>query len=60
MREDRSGGASKIRGFLQSDRGLYRPGEVVHFKGIAREVAQGRPPRVPAVTGRITVAASHP
>lgn len=51
VREDRSGGASKIRGFIQSDRGLYRPGEVVHFKGIAREVAQGRPPRVPAGTG---------
>jgi len=48
VREDRSGGASKIRGFIQSDRGLYRPGEVVHFKGIAREVAQGRPPRVPS------------
>lgn len=48
VREDRTGGGSKIRGFIQSDRGLYRPGEVVHFKGIAREVAQGRPPRVPS------------
>ncbi|HEX3476065.1 MAG TPA: MG2 domain-containing protein, partial [Kofleriaceae bacterium] len=56
VREDRSGGASKIRGFLQSDRGLYRPGEIVHFKGIAREVAQGRPPRVPAVAGKAPVA----
>ncbi len=46
--EDRSGGAVKMRGFIQSDRGLYRPGESVHFKGIAREVAQGLPPRVPA------------
>jgi len=46
-REDRSGGASKIRGFIQSDRGLYRPGETVHFKGLAREVADGRPPRLP-------------
>jgi uncharacterized protein YfaS (alpha-2-macroglobulin family) len=51
VREDRSGGASKIRGFIQSDRGLYRPGEVVHFKGIAREVAQGRPPHVPTRSG---------
>ena len=56
VREDRSGGASKIRGFIQSDRGLYRPGEVVHFKGIAREVAQGRAPRVPSGPGRGQVA----
>ncbi|MCW5802873.1 MAG: hypothetical protein KIT31_10845 [Deltaproteobacteria bacterium] len=46
--EDRRGGATKIRGFIQSDRGLYRPGETVHFKGIAREVAMGKVPRVPA------------
>jgi uncharacterized protein YfaS (alpha-2-macroglobulin family) len=46
--EDRAGGAVKMRGFIQSDRGLYRPGESVHFKGIAREVANGLPPRVPA------------
>ena len=45
--EDRRGGATKIRGFIQSDRGLYRPGESVHFKGIAREIAQGKVPRVP-------------
>ncbi len=45
--EDRSGGATQIRGFLQSDRGLYRPGETVHFKGIVRELAAGRGPRVP-------------
>lgn len=50
--EDRQGGATKIRGFIQSDRGLYRPGETVQFKGIAREVAQGLPPRVPA-NGRV-------
>lgn len=46
--EDRQGGVTKVRGFIQSDRGLYRPGEVVHFKGLAREIAQGLPPRVPA------------
>ena len=50
-REDRSGGASKIRGFIQSDRGLYRPGETVHFKGLAREVASGRAPQVPVTRG---------
>ncbi|HEU0031320.1 MAG TPA: Ig-like domain-containing protein [Kofleriaceae bacterium] len=46
--EDRRGGATKIRGFIQSDRGLYRPGEEVHFKGIARAIKQGRPPSVPS------------
>jgi uncharacterized protein YfaS (alpha-2-macroglobulin family) len=46
--EDRRGGATKIRGFIQSDRGLYRPGESVHFKGIAREIKMGRAPSVPA------------
>jgi len=45
--EDRRGGKVKIRGFIQSDRGLYRPGESVHFKGLAREIGQGRAPRVP-------------
>ncbi|MGE5185074.1 MAG: alpha-2-macroglobulin family protein, partial [Acidobacteriota bacterium] len=45
--EDRSAGATRIRGFIQSDRGLYRPGEQVHFKGIVREIAGALPPRVP-------------
>lgn len=46
--EDRSGGKTMLRGFIQSDRGLYRPGEDVHFKGLVRELAAGRGPRVPA------------
>ena len=37
----------RIRGFIQSDRGLYRPGEEVHFKGLAREITAIHPPRVP-------------
>jgi uncharacterized protein YfaS (alpha-2-macroglobulin family) len=49
--EDRRGGVTKIRGFIQSDRGLYRPGEQVHFKGIAREIVTGKAPRIPAKTG---------
>lgn len=47
-RGDHGGGPSKLRGFIQSDRGLYRPGETVHFKGLMREVSNGRPPRLPA------------
>ncbi len=45
--EDRSAGVTRMRGFIQSDRGLYRPGEQVHFKGIVREIAGSMPPRVP-------------
>lgn len=39
--------AVSVRGFIQSDRGIYRPGETVHFKGLVREVAVGKPPAVP-------------
>ncbi|HET9623236.1 MAG TPA: MG2 domain-containing protein [Kofleriaceae bacterium] len=57
VRQDHTGGATKIRGFIQSDRGLYRPGETVHFKGLVREIAQGQAPRVPAgKAGRAPVA----
>ncbi len=45
--EERRGGKVVLRGFIQSDRGLYRPGEEVHFKGLLREITAGRPPRVP-------------
>ena len=45
---DRTGGAKRIRGFIQSDRGIYRPGETVHFKGLVREIAVGQAPHVPA------------
>jgi uncharacterized protein YfaS (alpha-2-macroglobulin family) len=41
------GETTGIRGFIQSDRGIYRPGETVHFKGLVREVAVGKPPAVP-------------
>lgn len=47
--EDRSGGTTMLRGFIQSDRGLYRPGEEVHFKGLVRELAAGHGPRVPTL-----------
>ncbi len=32
-----SGAGATIRGILFSDRGIYRPGETVHLKGIVRE-----------------------
>jgi hypothetical protein len=45
--EDRSSDLSKIRGFIQSDRGIYRPGEMVRFKGLLREYRGGRAPTIP-------------
>lgn len=45
--EERRTGATRIRGFIQSDRGIYRPGETVYFKGLVREIAVGRAPVVP-------------
>ena len=45
--EDRRSGDTRIRGFIQSDRGIYRPGETVHFKGIVRDIAVGKAPVVP-------------
>ena len=48
---DRRGSRVRVRGFIQSDRGIYRPGEKVHFKGLVREVELGQPPRVPRTKG---------
>jgi uncharacterized protein YfaS (alpha-2-macroglobulin family) len=44
---DRSGAVSRLRTFIQSDRGIYRPGETAHFKGLVREVSAGQTPRQP-------------
>ncbi|WP_428267150.1 MG2 domain-containing protein [Haliangium sp.] len=44
---DRRDSDTEMRGFIQSDRGIYRPGETVHFKGLVREVAVGKAPAVP-------------
>ncbi|MBA3540206.1 MAG: hypothetical protein H0T79_11315, partial [Deltaproteobacteria bacterium] len=37
----------KLRGFMHTDRGLYRPGEKVHVKGLARVTKLGEPLGVP-------------
>jgi uncharacterized protein YfaS (alpha-2-macroglobulin family) len=46
-----TGGQAAIRGFILSDRGIYRPGESTHFKGWVRELAVGGTPRVPTQRG---------
>jgi uncharacterized protein YfaS (alpha-2-macroglobulin family) len=44
---DHSDALVRVRGFIQSDRGIYRPGELVHLKGLVRRVKLGELPRVP-------------
>lgn len=53
--EERRGGKVVMRGFIQSDRGLYRPGEQVHFKGLIRVITAGKPPRVPQKRSPVAV-----
>src|SRR5262249_24953389 len=38
----------RLRGLLHSDRGLYRPGDTVHLRGLARTMRLGEGLRVPA------------
>src|SRR5262249_15549688 len=38
---DRTPAGVRVRGFLETDRGLYRPGDTVHVKGIVRTLAPG-------------------
>ena len=56
---DRSGDETKIRGFIQSDRGIYRPGETVHFRALVREVSLTALPRVPRERARIEIDDSY-
>ncbi|MBI4508588.1 MAG: hypothetical protein HY698_03055 [Deltaproteobacteria bacterium] len=50
--------AERLRGFLHSDRGLYRPGDTVHAKGLVRTMRLGEGLRVPQ--GRAKVEVSDP
>jgi uncharacterized protein YfaS (alpha-2-macroglobulin family) len=48
--------ALQLRGFLHSDRGLYRPGDTIHVRGLARVMKLGSPLRVPtARKAKVTV-----
>lgn len=44
---DHSPGLERLRGFVHTDRGLYRPGDTVHIKGLARTMRLGEGLRVP-------------
>ncbi len=45
---DSSARAEQLRGFLHTDRGLYRPGDTVRVKGLARVMKLGSALRVPS------------
>jgi len=51
---------TKLRGFMHTDRGLYRPGDQVHVKGIARETQLGGPLEVPGAGKKVTVEVNGP
>jgi alpha-2-macroglobulin len=51
---------TKLRGFMHTDRGLYRPGDKVHVKGIARVTRLGGPLEVPATNKKVAVEVTGP
>lgn len=52
--------AVKLRGFMHTDRGLYRPGEKVHVKGLARVTRLGAPLEVPGEGKKVKVTVDGP
>jgi len=48
VEHDSAPGPERIRGFVHSDRGLYRPGDTVHLKGLVRVLRAGEGLRVPS------------
>ncbi|HET7504292.1 MAG TPA: MG2 domain-containing protein, partial [Kofleriaceae bacterium] len=50
----------KLRGFMHTDRGLYRPGEKVHVKGLARTTRLGAPLESPGEGKKIKVTVDGP
>jgi uncharacterized protein YfaS (alpha-2-macroglobulin family) len=60
VNQDRSGGQLRVRGFLHSDRGLYRPGDTVHLKGLARLFDTSGAMRVPAKKRRVHLTVTDP
>lgn len=57
---DRSPGSTRLRGFMHTDRGLYRPGEQVHVKGVARLSKLGGPLTLPAAGQKVAVVVDGP
>ncbi len=51
---------TKLRGFMHTDRGLYRPGDQVHVKGIARMTQLGGPLQSPGAGKKVAVEVTGP
>jgi hypothetical protein len=50
----------RLRGFMHTDRGLYRPGDKVHVKGLARVTTLGAPLSLPAQGKKVAVEVDGP
>ena len=50
---DESDRDERLRGFMHTDRGIYRPGDTVHVKGLARTLRLGAGLRVPRQRGLV-------
>ena len=57
---DSDDAAVKLRGFMHTDRGLYRAGEKVHVKGLARTTKLGEPLDVPGEGKKVKVTVNGP
>jgi uncharacterized protein YfaS (alpha-2-macroglobulin family) len=51
MNQQRDGRELRVRGFIHSDRGLYRPGETVHMRGLVRAIDHAGRMTVPGKPG---------
>jgi alpha-2-macroglobulin len=51
---------TKLRGFMHTDRGLYRPGDKVHVKGLARVTKLGAPLALPDASKKVAVEVAGP
>nr|MBA3452148.1 hypothetical protein [Deltaproteobacteria bacterium] len=57
---DRDDSPTRLRGFMHTDRGLYRPGDKVHVKGLARVTKLGEPLAAPGEGKKVTVEVDGP
>jgi alpha-2-macroglobulin len=60
VNEEHGGGDLRVRGFLQSDRGLYRPGDTVHLRGLVRAIDLAGKMRVPAKAKKVHLVIEDP
>lgn len=57
---DRDSSTTKLRGFMHTDRGLYRAGEKVHVKGLARLARLGESLSTPGAGKKVAITVEGP